>query len=147
MLRRSFGSGDGAGNKGGAMMRSIHRTVRAGGCGGGATQDSLSRPTSPTGNTTPPRPSSNIFKPKGLNTLSVSNSNATASSPFCNPFHAPMSTWAYASDSSEADEWEYVDSCDVVEEKDVGLCCDENLVFGSVPSVEEVQHAVSSLQQ
>lgn len=148
MLRRSFGSGDGAGNKGGAMLRSVHRAVRTGGVGGGATQETLSNPTSPPGNTTPPRPSSNIFnKPKTINTLSVSNSTATASSPFYNPFHVPMSTLASASDSSECDEWEYVDSSDVVDEKDVGFYYDENLVLGSVPSVDEVQHAVSSLQQ
>lgn len=141
MLRRSFGSGDGAGNNG--MLRSVHRVVRVGG-GGGATQETLSRPTSPPGNTNtpPPKPTSNLYKPKSLNTLSVSN--PTAASPFCNPFHAPMSTWASASDSSEFDEWEYVDS---VDENDKGLCCDENLVFGPVPSVDEVQHAVSSLQQ
>lgn len=144
MLRRSFGSSDGAGNKGGAMLRSVHRAVRVGG-GGGATQETLSRPTSPPGNTTPPRPTSNLYKPKSLNTLSVSNS--TTATPLCNPFHAPMSTWASASDSSEFDEWEYVDSIDVVDENDKGLYCDENLVFGPVPSVDEVQHAVSSLQQ
>ncbi|KAK1399629.1 Hybrid signal transduction histidine kinase [Heracleum sosnowskyi] len=140
MLRRSFGSGDGAGNKGGGMLRSVQSVVRVG--GGGATQETLSRPTSPPGNTTPPRPTSNLYKPNSLNTLSVSNS--TTAPPFCNPFHSPTSTWASASDSSEFGEWEYVDSID---ENDKGLYCDENLVFGPVPSVDEVQHAVSSIQQ
>ncbi|KAL8224028.1 hypothetical protein R6Q57_019503 [Mikania cordata] len=135
-MRRSFGPKMGGG---GGVMRNVHRAVRAGN-GGGATQEPYSNAATRTtgGNRSPPNNT----------TLSLSfNTNPSSPCSYLNhPAHeSPPHKWAFTTAPATGEEvdWEYVYGSD-------GDSVNEfydDLVFGGVPSEEEVQHAVSSLHE
>ncbi|KAD2392892.1 hypothetical protein E3N88_39869 [Mikania micrantha] len=124
---------------GGGVMRNVHRAVR--GCnGGGATQEPYSNAATRTtgGNRSPP-----------INTTLSLSLNSNPSSPCSYLNHpaqeSPQHKWAFTTAPATGEEvdWEYVYGSD-------GDSVNEfydDLVFGGVPSEEEVQHAVSSLHE
>lgn len=136
-MRRSLGSANGG------MLRTVQRA--AGGTSV-ATEPFSHTPTTPCSK---PRKtsSSSSCKSTALNTLLIT-SNAP-SSPFSrNQSSVPVS-WTFSSSSSSVsdefdDQWECIDHGVFQESEDYG---EDHFVFGSAPSVDEVQHAVSSLQQ
>ncbi|KAG8390241.1 hypothetical protein BUALT_Bualt01G0063300 [Buddleja alternifolia] len=162
-MRRSFGGGGrgmgGGSGGGGGMLRNVHRAVRAG--VGGAPPE----PFSSSGNTI----TTIARKPKNLNekkptspntalTLSSSsssssgvnnnnsNNNNYGSSAFSSLINLPISAASGASAPTCSDDldWECVDGG----EDERGKCVFyDDFVFGTVPSRDEVQHAVSALQQ
>lgn len=140
-MRRSLGGANGG----------ILRTVqRAAGGSSVATESFSHTPTSPCSK--PTKSSSSSCKSTTPNTLLITTN--APSSPFSrNQTSVPVS-WTFSSSSSSVsdefdDQWECIDHGVFQESEDVGF--DDNgeghYVFGSVPSVDEVQHAVSSLQQ
>lgn len=152
-MRRSFGGssrgmGGGSGSSGGGiqLLRTVQRAVRAGGVGGGA-QEPFSHSTSRGG-----RQSSfnNKSTTTTTTTSSTNNNNLTISSnsPAINrPLSAtssPTTNWPNCSSPTYTDEpdWEYIDGI----EDDRPNAFFDDFVFGSVPSTDEVQHAVFSLQ-
>ncbi|XP_011076391.1 uncharacterized protein LOC105160622 [Sesamum indicum] len=147
-MRRSFGGGGGRGSaRGGGMLRTVQRAIRPG--GGGPPPD----PSSPSGIA-----SANSRKAKHLNEKLVSTPNtaltlssSTSGGPNNDDNHAPSTfsslvnlpvyadsgpAWGSCSSPTRSDdlEWECLDGS-------------EDFVFGTVPSRDEVNHAVSSLQQ
>ncbi|KAA8539782.1 hypothetical protein F0562_026474 [Nyssa sinensis] len=149
-MRRSFGIGGnqrmGGGGGGGGregMLRTVHRVVRAG--VGGAAQEPFSHSTASTAATST-RPT---YKPTTSSTLSLSSSNT--SSPFSS-FNLPISatstgpTWPSCSSPTYSDEFEW-ECVDVISEDERAHGFHDDFVFGTVPSRDEVQHAVSALQQ
>ncbi|KAK4436382.1 hypothetical protein Salat_0801900 [Sesamum alatum] len=156
-MRRSFGGGGGMGGGsggGGGMIRTVRRVV------GGAPPE----PFSPSANTTTTTiASANSRKAKNLDrnrptspntalTLSSSAScnNNNGKSVFSSQINLPVSaTWGAAEPSWGASpaphdsEWERVDAS----EDGKASVFYEDLVFGTVPSRDEVQHAVSALRQ
>ncbi|KAL7001713.1 hypothetical protein U1Q18_002861 [Sarracenia purpurea var. burkii] len=152
-MRRSFGgSGGGTGGTGGGgggMLRTVQRAVRTG--VGGATQDPFSHSANSSSSssattTTTSRPT---YNSKTSTALSLSSS-ATSSSPFSSfdfPISASsaLSIWLASSSPTSIDgiEWEYVGG-----NEDEKVCSsDDDFVFGSVPSTDEVQSAVSALHR
>lgn len=137
------------------MLRTVQRAVRTGGVGGGPTQEPFSHSTTSQPTNTSPR-SSTTYKPTTSNTLFLSSPTSLFSK---NPFNvAPMSAasnWASSCSSltDEFDQWECVDGTisDDHDEETTSLPvvfnCDDHFVFGPVPSLDEVQHAVTSLHQ
>ncbi|PIN05852.1 hypothetical protein CDL12_21604 [Handroanthus impetiginosus] len=161
-MRRSLGGGAGGrgmgGGGGGGMIRTVQRAIRAG-VGGGSAE-----PFSTSGNTTTiargdSRKGQHFNKnqptsPNSALTLSSSSSSAAAndngSSPFSSVINFPVSaasgaaapSWGPSSSCcSEDSEWGYVEGS---EDEWAHI---EDFVFGSVPSRDEVHHAVSALQQ
>ncbi|KAI8029170.1 hypothetical protein LOK49_LG01G01274 [Camellia lanceoleosa] len=142
-MRRSFGANGGMGG-GGGMLRTVQRGVRAN--VGGAAQEPFSHSTATNSSTT----TRSTYKPTTSNLLSLYSSASSSS-------HLPVSsisnlpTWPGSSSSypttttfSDEFEWECVDGI----EDEKGVCAFyDDFVFGSVPSEDEVQHALSSLQQ
>ncbi|KAF5959827.1 hypothetical protein HYC85_001036 [Camellia sinensis] len=140
-MRRSFGANGGMGG-GGGMLRTVQRAVRAG--VGGSAQEPFSHSTATNSSTT----TRSTYKPTTSNLLSLSSSTSSS-------FHHPVSsisnlpTWLGSSSPtpttfSDEFEWECVDGI----EDEKGVCAFyDDFVFGSVPSEDEVQHALSSLQQ
>ncbi|KAK2975809.1 hypothetical protein RJ640_022826 [Escallonia rubra] len=145
------GGGGGAGGPGGSMLRTVHRAVRAG-VGGGATQE----PFSQSATKKPKRPA---YKPRTTSSSILSFTSSTAAGSTAAPFstfNLPVSTgptWPASptcSDYEIDDQWECVTSDDGFcqeEERVVFPGVGDDLVFGSVPSKDEVQLAVSTLQQ
>ncbi|XP_011101112.1 uncharacterized protein LOC105179211 isoform X2 [Sesamum indicum] len=158
-MRRSFGGGGGGGmgggtGGGGGIIRTVRRVV------GGAPPE----PFSPSANTTTTIASANSRKAKSFDrnrptspntalTLSSSSSaNGSGSSnngttAFSSLKNLPTSgadtpSWG-GSPAPHDSEWECVDAS----EDGRASVFYEDLVFGTVPSRDEVQHAVSALQQ
>ncbi|KAI3815877.1 hypothetical protein L1987_15560 [Smallanthus sonchifolius] len=136
-MRRSFGPkmGGGGGAGGGGMIKTVHRAVRAG-IGGGELYSHTATRT--TGNRNHP-------------TLSLT-SNTNPSSPPCSYLNHPATEtpphkWAFTASpaASEEFDWEYID--DGGSDGDGVKGFYDDLVFGGVPSQEEVHHAVSSLHE
>ncbi|GAA0180390.1 hypothetical protein LIER_30100 [Lithospermum erythrorhizon] len=140
-MRRSFGSGGsgrmGGGGGGGGIMRSVHRAVRAGGISGGSFQESFSCSTN---NNVVKQTKSRECNNNSVVTLSSSNSSKN-SSPFTSP---PRYRSGGSRSFIEETDWECVYGN---EDKRGGDCNAWFDSFGSVPSVDEVQHAVSALQK
>nr|XP_043613001.1 uncharacterized protein LOC122584972 isoform X2 [Erigeron canadensis] len=153
-MRRSFGprmGGGGGGGNGGGMIKSIHRAVRAGmgGTGGSAIEPNSHFSTRSTTSTINNR--SNMNQP--LNTsLFLSNNNNSSNSPYVpvtGTSHWDILTPPAITGDHELYDWEYVDesgSCGSDGESSVYGFYDD-MVYGSVPSKDEVHHAVSSLQE
>lgn len=139
-MRRSFGPKMGGGGGSGAgMMKTIHRAVRAGISGGGATQEPYSQAATRT-------TGGNRNQPMNTTTLSLSSNSNTSPCSYLNhpASESPPHKWAFTTGPTTGEEvdWEYVGSdCDSVN----GFY--DDLVFGGVPSEEEVHHAVSSLHE
>ncbi|KAL0298375.1 UNVERIFIED_CONTAM: hypothetical protein Sradi_6497300 [Sesamum radiatum] len=157
-MRRSFGGGGGGmgggSARGGGMLRTVQRAIRAG--GGGAPPD----PSSPSAIA-----AANSRKAKHLNEKLASTPNtalalssSTSGGPNNDDNHGPSAfsslinlpvyadsgpAWGSCSSPTRSDdlEWEFLDGS---EEYERGR---EDFVFGTVPSRDEVNHAVSSLQQ
>ncbi|KAK3033265.1 hypothetical protein RJ639_033145 [Escallonia herrerae] len=152
---KSFGGASGGmgggGGPGGSMLRTVHRAVRTG-VGGGATQE----PFSQSATKKPKRPA---YKPRTTSSSILSFTSSTAAGNTAAPFstlNLPVSTgptWPPSptcSDYEIDDQWECVTSDDGLcqeEERVVFSGVGDDLVFGSVPSKDEVQLAVSTLQQ
>ncbi|KAL2550113.1 hypothetical protein Fot_11643 [Forsythia ovata] len=144
------GGGGGAG--GGSMLRTVQRAVRAG--VGGAQPEPFSHATNTntsTGANTPRNTRQSYKKKQSALTLSSAN-NTNVSSTFSSLVNLPVSatpnaasTWGSCSSPTWNDEseWECVDSS----EDEKGHAFFDDFVFGTVPSRDEVQHAVSALQQ
>ncbi|XP_057466826.1 uncharacterized protein LOC130756344 [Actinidia eriantha] len=82
------------------------------------------------------------------NVLSLSSStDSTPHSTFSPPIYSnsTIPTWHFCSSpvGSEGFDWDYVDGS----VSDGEIDCYDDLVFGSVPSIDEVQNAVSALSQ
>ncbi|XP_023755632.1 uncharacterized protein LOC111904085 [Lactuca sativa] len=146
-MRRSFGpgmgSGGGGGRGGGGMIKTVHRTVRAG-LGGGASQEPYSHSA-----TTTTRTTNNRNQP--INTTLSLSSNANLSSP-CSYLnhHVPAPTnWVFSSSPITDDEfdWEYIHGGGSDDGESLNRVLYDDFVLGSVPSKNEVHHAVSSLQE
>ncbi|KAL3834650.1 hypothetical protein ACJIZ3_009386 [Penstemon smallii] len=161
-MRRSFGgggSGMGGGN-GGGMLRTVHRAVRAG--VGGAPSEPFS---SASANSTTIGGGANSRKKTNFNnkisnhpntalTLSSSsnenssNGSSSSSASFSSQINFPGSAGFGAGGPNCSDEimgWECVDG--IEEEDERARLFYEDFVFGNVPSSDEVNHAVSALQQ
>ncbi|CAK9135139.1 unnamed protein product [Ilex paraguariensis] len=153
-MKRSFGGGrgmgGGSGGGGGSMLKIVQRAVRTGVGSGGAAPESFSHSTTTatatTTNTSKPRPT---YKPNTSNVPSLSSS--TSSTPFSS-FNLPISatstgpTWPSCSSptySNDEFDWECVDG--IEDERAIGFY--DDFVFGTVPSEDEVQRAISALQQ
>ncbi|PSS32438.1 Hybrid signal transduction histidine kinase [Actinidia chinensis var. chinensis] len=133
----------GGGKGGGGTLKTVRRAVRSGGAGGAA-QDSFSHSSSSTTTTT----NTNRDHQSASNVLSLfSSTDSTPYSPFSSPIYSnsTIATWNSCSSpvGSEGFDWDYVDGSVYDEEID----CYDNPVFGSVPSIDEVQNAVSALRQ
>ncbi|KAL0400948.1 UNVERIFIED_CONTAM: hypothetical protein Slati_4124700 [Sesamum latifolium] len=159
-MRRSFGGGGGGmgggSARGGGMLRTVQRAIRAGGGGGGAPSD----PSSPSAIA-----AANSRKAKQLNEKLASTPNtaltlssSTSGGPNNDDNHGPSAfsslinlpvyadsgpAWGSCSSPTRSDdlEWECLDGS---EDYERGR---EDFVFRTVPSRDEVSHAVSSLQQ
>ncbi|GFY83288.1 uncharacterized conserved protein [Actinidia rufa] len=108
----------GGGKGGRGMLKTVRRAVRSGGAGGAA-QDSFSHSSSSSTTTT----------------TNTNRDHQSASN--------PLGIFARRLLESEGFDWDYVDGSVYDEEID----CYDNPVFGSVPSIDEVQNAVSALRQ
>lgn len=135
-MRRSLGGSNGG------MLRTVQRAAG----GTSVATDSFSHtPTTPSSK--PTKTSSSSCKSTVPNSLLITTN--APSSPFSrNQSTVPVS-WTFSSSSSSVsdefdDQWECIDHGVFQESVDFG---EDHFVFGSVPSVDEVQHAVSSLQQ
>ncbi|XP_058085908.1 uncharacterized protein LOC131233279 isoform X2 [Magnolia sinica] len=108
---------------GGGMLRAVGRAV---GTGLGGVQESIS-----------------TARPKPTTLLSVTSSSSPSSSSVSLPVSATSTVNGLRSSpaSIDADEWEAVEQVDAV----TGFS--ERFVFGPVPSRDEVEDAVSALQQ
>lgn len=142
MMRKSFGgggSGRGAGSGGGGMLRAVQRAVRTGGTINGAAQESFCHSTIPktaTSSTT----SGHAFKNEASNNAaSLSSSSRLSSFPLSAAAALAPATWD--SSSSESEEWE------CIEDNNSTTILFDDYILGSVPSTEEVHHAVSALHQ
>ncbi|KAL8096021.1 hypothetical protein AgCh_037110 [Apium graveolens] len=140
-MRRSLGAANGG------MLRTVQRA--AGGTSV-ATESFSHTPTSPCSK--PITTSSSSCKSTASNTLLITTNSP--SSPFSrNQTSVPVS-WTFSSSASSVsdefdDQWECIDHEVFQESEDVRFddYGEDRFVFGSVPSVDEIQHAVSSLQQ
>jgi len=120
------GAGGGRSGGGGGMTKTVQRSVR------GSVKDPFSHPSSTASNT-----SRHTCNKRGKNHSDVlSLSSSITSSPFPSFNHS-------VSSDSEGLEWECVDGS----EFERGFDFYDDFVFGSVPSKDEVQFAVSSLLQ
>ena len=137
-MRRSLATANGA------TLRTVHR---AAGATSVATEPFSHTPTSPSPK--PTKTSSSSCKSTAQTSLLITTSNP--SSPFSRNQSSTPVSWTFSSSSSSAgddfdEQWECIDHGVFQEVEDVGFESD-HYVFGSVPSADEVQHAVSSLQQ
>ncbi|KAL3645184.1 hypothetical protein CASFOL_010364 [Castilleja foliolosa] len=161
-MRPSFGPGSGGMAGGGGMLRSVQRALRA--SGGGAPPE----PFSPSANsTTINNAAANSKKAKQFNkpqstppntALTISsnnsnnnnpNSNSNGPSAFSKLINLPKSgaaatAWGYCSDDDV--EWECVDVNHELDDQRA-VVFSEDFVFGTVPSSNEVNYAISALQQ
>lgn len=144
-MRRSFGRSGGGGG-GGGMLRTVGRAFRA---GLGEAQDPFSASSSTSSTTTPTR---STYRSTSAKNLSVSSSSSSTSS-FNLPISAtstlpawPPCSSSASSTSSHCDDFEWVSA----EENDgerANAFFDDESVFGSVPSKDEVENAVFALQR
>ncbi|GLT70287.1 hypothetical protein SLA2020_423780 [Shorea laevis] len=145
------GKGMGGGSGGGGMLRTVGRAVTSarttGVAAGGALQEPISSSanTPNTSSTTATSPTSRTTHKPGSSThLSLSST----SSPFAS-HNIPISaasgvpTWPPPLSQCDEFEWVAVDGCE--DERPHGYF--DDFVLGPVPSKDEVQDAVSSLQQ
>ncbi|XP_073310617.1 uncharacterized protein [Primulina huaijiensis] len=162
-MRRSFGGGSsmgGGSGGGGGMLRSVQRAVRAGiggappepfspSAGSGSVSASSSRKTKKSRIKQPSSPNRNLALSN-----SSSNNNSNGSSPFSSLINLPISAvsgaavpaWgACPSPNCEDLEWEVVEGSGGYER--AARAFYDDFVFGTIPSRDEVQHAVSALQQ
>ncbi|GER46538.1 hypothetical protein STAS_23584 [Striga asiatica] len=149
-MRWSFsGNGGmrGGSGRGSRSLRSIHRSIRT---GGGAPPEPFSRSAS---STTDSREAKQLVKNQsaGLNLSSndpYNNSNKNESPTFSTMIDFPRSgASAPATRGACADddvEWECLD---VGNGDERGIAFDCDFVFGTVPSRDEVNYAISALQQ
>ncbi|KAL7146558.1 hypothetical protein ABFS83_06G049500 [Erythranthe nasuta] len=161
-MRRSFGGGGsgmggGSGGGGGGMLRNVQRALRTG--VGGAPPE----PFSPSSNTTTIGTAANSRKPNHYSNkkqsatpntaLTLSSSSSSDSSSSTNPprafsslinlpaLSAPTCSSATCGDDAE---WECLDAS---EDEIRARALYEDFIFGNVPSKDEVNFAVSALQQ
>ncbi|KAJ8552824.1 hypothetical protein K7X08_020217 [Anisodus acutangulus] len=133
MMRRSFGGMGGGG--------AVQRAVRTGGTLNGAAQESFSHSTTSTTAKTSTSSSHTLNNNKGSNAstaLSLSSSSPFSTHPLSTAALAPAATW---------DESEYWGCLDGREDERVNNIVFDDYILGPVPSTDEVQHAVSALQQ
>ncbi|XP_019192072.1 PREDICTED: uncharacterized protein LOC109186517 isoform X2 [Ipomoea nil] len=137
-MRRSLSGG--SGGAGGSMLKNVHRAVRAGVGSGGAAQE---QPVSPF--KTPRKHTlNNNLQPHASNILTLST--AAPSSPRFPPSAAGPSRSSSPACSEELEsEWECLDGRE--DDEEMGNYFYDEYVFGAVPSLDEVHHAFSSLQQ
>lgn len=140
----------GGGSGGGSMLRTVGRAVTArttGVAAAGALQDPISSSTTTpnTSTTSATSPTSRpTHKPNSSNHLSLSS----ASSPFAShniPISATSVIPTWPSPLSQCDEFEWVSVDGGEDERPHGYL--DDFVLGPVPSTDEVQDAVSALQQ
>lgn len=154
-----MGGGSGGG---GGMLRSVHRAVRAGiggappepfspSAGSGFVSTSSSRKTKRSRIKQPSSPNRNLTLSN-----SSSNNNNNGSSAFSSLINLPISAasgaatppWRASSSPTCDDlEWEYVEGSGGDEKAAAARAFYDDFVFATVPSRDEVQHAVSALQQ
>ncbi|XP_062163105.1 uncharacterized protein LOC133870081 [Alnus glutinosa] len=141
------GKGMGGGSGGGGMLRTVGRAVTSARTTGVAAGGALQEPTSSSTNatTTATSPTSRpTHKPSSSTHLSLSSN----SSPFAShniPIFAASGVPTWPPPLSQCDEfdWVAVDGCE--DERPHGYF--DDFVLGPVPSKDEVQDAVSALQQ
>ncbi|GER35081.1 hypothetical protein STAS_11331 [Striga asiatica] len=157
-MRRSFGGGGsmggGSGGGGGAMFRTARRIIRAGSGGGGGPPE----PTSSSGSSTTTHAaadsrsgeqlSKNQSEPP-LASLTLSSDGPKNGSPafstlinLLKPGAPVPDEWGSCGDDDV--EWVCLDACN---EHESVVSLDDDLVFGTVPSRDEVNYAISALQQ
>ncbi|KAJ8438860.1 hypothetical protein Cgig2_007705 [Carnegiea gigantea] len=140
MIRGSFGGsygGGGGGSDGGGMLRTMGRVVRRAGING--TQDPISSSSSSSPTTISSTTKLTQKSSASKHALSLSSCNSNTNSNYNLLAWPPLPNYFSANDFSEPDnQWEFVDNY-------VGDSVDH--VFGPVPSVYEVEHALLSLQQ
>ncbi|XP_059460718.1 uncharacterized protein LOC132189900 isoform X4 [Corylus avellana] len=145
------GKGMGGGSGGGGMLRTVGRAVTStrttGVAAGGALQEPISSSanTHNTSSTTATSPTSRTTHKPGSSThLSLSST----SSPFAShniPISAASGVPTWPPPLSQCDEFDWVAVDGVEDEKPHGYF--DDFVLGPVPSKDEVQDAVSALQQ
>ncbi|XP_073121434.1 uncharacterized protein [Henckelia pumila] len=156
-MRRSFGGGSNMGGGGGGMLRSVHRAVRAGiggappdpfspSAGSGSVSTSSSRKTKRSRIKQPSSPNRNLT----LSNSSINNGSSAFSSlinlPISATSGAAAPAWrACSSPTCDDLEWEYVEGSGG-DERAAARAFYDDFVFATVPSRDEVQHAVSALQ-
>ncbi|KAF5731056.1 hypothetical protein HS088_TW19G00660 [Tripterygium wilfordii] len=144
--------GGGRGMRGGAGGGSVSRVVgtavkRAGVASGSSLQEPIS---SSSGATSPTAVSRPTHRPNSSNNLSISSSGSSPFSPFSVPLSAGSGVptcWSGfgAGSGSCCDEFEWVFIDGSEDERALGFV--DDFVIGPVPSADEVQYAVSALQQ
>ncbi|CAI9771828.1 unnamed protein product [Fraxinus pennsylvanica] len=155
-MHRSFGGGSrgmGGGSGGGGMLRTVQRAVRAGVAGSQPEPFSHASSNNTSTGANTPRNTKQSYKKKQSGFTLSSGNNSNVSSTFSSLVNLPVSAtpnaatavWGSCSSSTWNDEseWECVDST----EDEQGHVFIDDFVFGTVPSRDEVQHAVSALQQ
>lgn len=130
---RGGSGGMGGGGGSGGMLKNVHRAVRAGVGGGGAAQE---QPFSPF--KTPRKHTVNNLPPHGSNLLTLSTAANVAPPSGAGPSRCSSPV------CGEESEWECVDGR---EDEEMGNYFYDDYVFGTVPSLDEVHHAFSALQQ
>ncbi|XP_049396754.1 uncharacterized protein LOC125860779 isoform X2 [Solanum stenotomum] len=142
MMRRSFsggGGGGGGGANGGGMLRAVQRAVRTGGTINGAAQESFSH-SSTTKTAKSSTTSGHAFHNKASNNaVSLSSSSPLSTLPLSAAALAP-GTW---DSSSESEEWECLED----NNNNNSSILFDDYILGTVPSTDEVHHAVSALHQ
>ncbi|CAA2935351.1 Hypothetical predicted protein [Olea europaea subsp. europaea] len=160
-MRRSFGGGSrgmgggigGSGGGGGGILRTVQRAVRAGVAGSQSEPFSHATNTNTSTGANTPRNTRQSYKKKQSGFTLPSGNDSDVSSTFSSLVNLPVSAtpnaetaaWGSCSSSTWNDEseWECVDSS----EDEKGHVFIDDFVFGTVPSRDEVQHAVSALKQ
>ncbi|XAR71821.1 hypothetical protein NMG60_11018253 [Bertholletia excelsa] len=139
-MRRSFG-GNGNMGGGGGMLRTVQRVVRAG-VGGGA-QEPFSQSTANSNSSAVSSNKRHPCRPTTSPVISLSSSSSLLNFPA--QTISALSIWPYCSSPSGSEEfdWECVEGSEY--EKASG--CHDDFVFGPAPSGDEVQEALSALQQ
>ncbi|KAM7499518.1 hypothetical protein LguiA_023932 [Lonicera macranthoides] len=158
-MKKSFGGGSGMGGGGGGMstsssLRTVQRSVgAAGGVGGGEAQDPFSQSNNTNNNNNKKKTTNSTnLKTRPTNYNNSSSTSKTALSLSSSPsspisssssFNFPLSaapTWP-----TDDDEFGWVSINGTEDEGLYGYY--DDFVFGSVPSKDEAQLAVSALQQ
>ncbi|KAF5732285.1 hypothetical protein HS088_TW18G00979 [Tripterygium wilfordii] len=144
----SGGKGMGGGAGGGSVLRVVRKAVTRAGVSAGNT---LQEPISSSGATSPTAAASGLsHKPNSSNNLSIYSSGSSHLSPFSVPLSSSSvvpTCWPSfgAGSGSSCDEFEWVSVDGSQDDRAFGFV--DDFVLGPVPSADEVQYAVSALQQ
>ncbi|TXG70635.1 hypothetical protein EZV62_005570 [Acer yangbiense] len=143
-----FGGGKSMGGGGGGMLRTVGRVVTARAGHVTNLQEPISSSSSSSNTNTPTSPTSNsrhTHKQNLANHLSLSAPLCYHNVPVSPTSGVPIWPYFGTATSNGSDDWVYVDEISD-DDKSHGFVVDES-VLGPVPSLDEVNNAVSAIQQ